>query len=342
MIREGQEGPEVLDVQTRLTRLGYAISSAERSLFGESTLEAVRAFQQVRGVGVDGIVGPVTWRELVDASWSLGDRLLYLRSPMLRGDDVRDLQDRLTTLGFDPGKTDGTFGADTESALRDFQSNYGLREDGICGPGTLRALQGLPMMSGDTPVGPVREREGMQPRPGGVIGLRVFLDPGPSGEQAAGGDLDETQTVALVSALEGLLAAAGATVERSRAFGVFPDDADRAHLANTLEVDLVVAIRIDSDRQAGTASVASFGHSRYQSTRGRTAAELVAASLTRSASCPAELILRTTPMLRETRAPALVLELAAGASATEDLAAAIADAIIAAADRGAVGTPTRA
>ncbi|MFP5224148.1 MAG: peptidoglycan-binding protein, partial [Actinomycetota bacterium] len=310
LIRHGQEGPEVLDIQTRLARLGYGIAPSERSYFGDTTLEAVRAFQHARGVGVDGIVGQVTWREMVDAGWTIGDRLLYLRSPMLRGDDVRELQDRLTTLGFDPGKTDGIFGPDTMQALSEFQSNYGLRADGICGPSTLRALRGLPKMSGDTPVGPLRERERMQPRPGGAVGSRVFLDPGPSGEQAAAGDTDESATLAIITMLEGLLAAEGAQVDRSRANGEFPDDSARAHLANTLEVDLVLAVRTSGDLPPGTCTVASFGHDRYQSTRGRTSAEIIADALKRN-GVASETVLRTTPMLRETRAPAVVAELSA-------------------------------
>lgn len=340
LIRHGQQGPEVLDVQTRLARLGYPAAADERGTFGDATREAVRAFQAARGIGLDDIVGPVTWRELVDAGWALGDRLLYLRSPMLRGDDVRDLQDRLTTLGFDPGKTDGIFGVNTERALREFQHNYGLHEDAICGPAGLRALRGLPSMSGDTPIGPVREREHMLPRPGGVIGLRVFLDPGPSGEQASTGTTDETMTLAVLTLLEGVLAAAGSRVERSRALGVFPDDASRAQLANTLDADIVIAVRLDEDLRPNAAAVSSFGHARYRSPRGRIAAELVAERLLAAGVEAAPLLLRTAPLLRETRAPTIVIEFGSSPDPTV-VAPAIADAVIAAADLGAVGATTR-
>ena len=36
----------------------------------------MRAFQQQRGLSVDGIVGPLTYRMLEEARWRLGDRLL--------------------------------------------------------------------------------------------------------------------------------------------------------------------------------------------------------------------------------------------------------------------------
>ena len=71
---------------------------------------------------------------LVEAGYRLGDRSLYLHSPMMRGDDVADLQLRLGGLGFDAGRIDGVFGPDSARALLDFQRNTGLATDGIAGP----------------------------------------------------------------------------------------------------------------------------------------------------------------------------------------------------------------
>ena len=47
---------------------------------------------------------------LIEAGWRLGDRLLVLAAPQLRGDDVTELQDALNQLGFDCGRPDGIFG----------------------------------------------------------------------------------------------------------------------------------------------------------------------------------------------------------------------------------------
>ena len=74
--------------------------------------------------------GPQTWNALVDAGWQLGDRLLYERSPMLRGDDVADLQVRLGGLGFLDDRVDAILGPRTRRALEDFQRNSGLTVDG--------------------------------------------------------------------------------------------------------------------------------------------------------------------------------------------------------------------
>ena len=71
---------------------------------------------------------------LVEAGWRLGDRLLVLAAPQLRGDDIAELQDGLNQLGFDCGRPDGIFGPATVRALEDFQRNGGLSPDGICGP----------------------------------------------------------------------------------------------------------------------------------------------------------------------------------------------------------------
>ena len=112
--------------------------------FDEACDRAVRGFQQARGLSVDGLVGPETYRALDEARWQLGDRVLSHRvSNPIVGDDVAELQHRLQELGFDAGRTDGIFGGHTEVAVREFQRNVGLAADGTCGPQTLKALARL-------------------------------------------------------------------------------------------------------------------------------------------------------------------------------------------------------
>ena len=83
------------------------------------------------------------WAALVDASFTLGDRTLYLRMPHFHGHDVLELQHALGALGFACGATDGIFGAFTELALRKFQLNLGLPSDGIAGAYTYAAIRNL-------------------------------------------------------------------------------------------------------------------------------------------------------------------------------------------------------
>jgi hypothetical protein len=57
------------------------------------------------------------------------------------GPDVRDLQQKIKDLGFDPNGVDGIFGPGTRAAVIAFQQSKGLQPDGKVGPNTLAALQ---------------------------------------------------------------------------------------------------------------------------------------------------------------------------------------------------------
>ena len=57
-----------------------------------------------------------------------------------KGEDVRTLQKMLNLVDDADLKVDGDFGKDTQSAVRSFQSNNGLKVDGIAGPATWETL----------------------------------------------------------------------------------------------------------------------------------------------------------------------------------------------------------
>jgi N-acetylmuramoyl-L-alanine amidase len=141
---KGDRGNEVVDIQVKLSALGYDLGAdgADGS-FGDITKNAVKDFQKSRALPATGIVDKETWRALVEAAYKLGDRLLYLRTPYFKGDDVRELQLSLNTLGFNTGQVDGVYGYSTERAVREFQLNYGISRDGIFGPSMLAALRNL-------------------------------------------------------------------------------------------------------------------------------------------------------------------------------------------------------
>ena len=144
LVRLGDRGPAVEDIQRRLLVLGYDLGpTGVDGVFFGLTAEAVRAFQQEHGLDEDGLVGSQTWAKLVDAGFTLGDRMLYLRLPHFHGRDVELLQRALNVLGFACGANDGIFGAFTEGAVREFQRNAGLPADGIVGPDTERTVMNL-------------------------------------------------------------------------------------------------------------------------------------------------------------------------------------------------------
>ncbi len=129
-------------------------------------------FQESAGLEPDGDCDTATWAALVETEFDLGTRLLCLRSPMMRGDDVGELQLRLGALGFDAGRVDGILGPMTQGAVGEFQRNAGLVCDEVCGPETVAALHRLEGRGGDAPVT-------------GVRGTRPTPAPGRDGHRAA-------------------------------------------------------------------------------------------------------------------------------------------------------------
>ncbi len=138
-------------MQHRLSATGHWTGPVTGT-YDSATADAVKAFQQQRSIDIDGICGPETWSLLIEAGQRLGERLLYLRSPHLRGDDVADVQRMLSTLGFAVGRIDGIWGPLTAAAVADFQMNMDLSGDGVCGDDTLQRLQRLVRPLGDAAV----------------------------------------------------------------------------------------------------------------------------------------------------------------------------------------------
>ena len=132
-ITTGMQGAAVEDVQSRLLQLGYTIDAAEVTdkYFGATTEQAVSTFRLDSGLAAGHAVDIPCWSALVDASYKLGDRTLYLRMPNFHGADVQALQRALNVLGFACGEDDGYFGPHTEAALQQFQENVGLFADGM-------------------------------------------------------------------------------------------------------------------------------------------------------------------------------------------------------------------
>jgi len=123
-------------ISNTLLRLGFITTPSD--IFDEKLTQGIKAFQQERGLTATGVINEITARSLEEARFKLGDRVLSLNSAsIMRGDDVSNLQDRLIQMGFNCGKVDGIFGANTERAVKEFQKSVGITSDGKCGPATL-------------------------------------------------------------------------------------------------------------------------------------------------------------------------------------------------------------
>ena len=108
------------------------------------------------GVGLDGVRKvklasiPPQFRNQVtefrgdEDSWSQIESTFSAASGHIekgsKGEDVRFLQQRLNEFGAEIG-VDGSFGNQTDRAVRNFQTDHGLTVDGIVGPKTMAALQ---------------------------------------------------------------------------------------------------------------------------------------------------------------------------------------------------------
>ena len=67
--------------------------------------------------------------------------LIYrIRTPFMKGDKVREIQQKLQAVGCDPGAIDGIFGPRTHTAVVAFQLGHNLVADGEVGPYTAAAL----------------------------------------------------------------------------------------------------------------------------------------------------------------------------------------------------------
>lgn len=289
---QGSLGPAVSDLQTRLERLGFVLREDEPGHFGEATARAVRAFQSQRGLKPDGICDRHTWSGVVEAGFRIGDRLLYRRNPMLHGDDVAELQRRLSSFGFDPGRVDGIFGDATHVALAELQRNLGMSADGICGPRTVAELLRLAPRAGtDGLVSSVREVLKVTQAPATLRGRSFAV--GEEGGFPTG-----------VAAVCRALALAGARPLELH----HPDPSEQAADANSAGVDCYVGLRLDPTSKA--ARTTFYRGFRYESVASRRLAELLGEAAAHrlnlfngGAHGMAE------PILRETRMPAVVLEL---------------------------------
>lgn len=200
LLKLESRGNDVKAMQQKLIELGYLDGKAD-GIFGPLTRDAVIRFQQAKGLAADGIAGPNTLNVLygtnsssnnqpsgkspstgTQPSNSIPTRLLKLGS---RGEDVKQLQNRLNQLGFSCGAADGIFGNATRTAVINFQRANGLAADGIAGPATLGKLFGSTPPKNQNP--PAENPSGGNPpsseSPRGGVPITQTLKRGSRGEQ---------------------------------------------------------------------------------------------------------------------------------------------------------------
>lgn len=144
VLKLGSQGDQVREVQRKLKTLKFYDGQADGD-FGPATEASVKAFQQQYGLTADGVVGSDTLTRLYSATATKKPEVTVTPKGSLKlestGDDVREVQRKLKNLGFYKGSVDGDFGEGTETAVKNFQKQYGLTADGKVGTQTLEALR---------------------------------------------------------------------------------------------------------------------------------------------------------------------------------------------------------
>ncbi len=274
-LRRGDRGGAVVEIRSALSALGLLDNPDEHlttgkqvalDFFDDDLDHAVRAFQQRRGLLVDGIVGEATYRALREASYRLGARTLahQFGAPMY-GDDVATLQSRLQDLGFYTALVDGYFGLQTHNGLMSYQREYGLAPDGICGPETLRSLYFLGSRVTGGSLHAIREEEHVRVSGPRLSGKRIIIDPGRGGSDRGvimpgpEGPMSEADILwDLASRLEGRMTAIGMETFLSRPVNHSPGDSERAATANTVGADLMISLRFERQPSPAASGIASF------------------------------------------------------------------------------------
>jgi N-acetylmuramoyl-L-alanine amidase len=287
-VKRGHRGKQVVDIQTRLAALGYFLGrEGADGFFGPHTEKAIREFQQKRLLVCDGVVEDNTWTELVEAGFKPGDRLLYLRVPYMRGDDVVYLQRRLGELGFDCGPVDGIFSPEVEIAVTEFQRNAGLNVDGIVGETTLDRIRRLRQVNHDGFVAGIPDRLDGYMGQDALQQLRVSIDPAHGGLDAgaigAGGLVEKDLNLALALQLAELLEASGAAVNLVREDDTTLRLYERIELANAWEPDIHICVHHNATASSLAQGAAAyyFSNGVYDSRPGKRLAGYIVDALSR-------------------------------------------------------------
>lgn len=328
ILRVGDSSARVAEVRTALARIGVLEGfegsvggfnsrqfSKQEMLFDAALEQAIRAFQQSRGIVPSGAIDDLTLRELREASYKLGARVLsYQPGQLMVGDDVTQLQNQLHELGFYQHRVDGRFGPDTHEAVANFQLDTGLEDDGVCGPDTLRALSLLGRRITGGSAHNIREREHVRQAGPHLSGKRVVIDPALGGDDhgsAVSGRFGEIHEESilwdLAGRIEGRMVAAGMETILSRPRGDNPSTKARADLANGFGADVVISLKLDRYANEKANGTATFYFGSEQGTSSMTG-EVLSGFIQREIAARTDLQnchnhARTWDMLRMTQMP---------------------------------------
>lgn len=141
-LQRGSRGAAVERLQENLIKLGLMTEAQMATgigVFGPRTEAALKAFQHRAHLEANGTFDAPTERAMREIELSLGRTTNVKNANVTKG-----IQDRLVELGYltrrQVNTGHGTFGPQTENAIRQFQARNGIRQTGRVGEMTYRAL----------------------------------------------------------------------------------------------------------------------------------------------------------------------------------------------------------
>lgn len=126
-------------IQSALNAAGYNVGTVD-GIAGPGTYAALINYQAANGLVADGMAGPATRTSLLGEAGDGGTDSFPL-SQGASGSIVLALQYGLFICCYDPNGADGTFGPGTASAVKKFQTKYGLSATGIVDTQTWEKLR---------------------------------------------------------------------------------------------------------------------------------------------------------------------------------------------------------
>lgn len=150
VLKKTSKGEDVFELQKALIALGFSVGNkGVDGSFGKDTMAAVKAFQsryELQVTGIFDLASIETLKKLFGVKNNKLEGLDIIQRTLkkgLKGDDVSEMQKTLESLGYSVGSkgVDGSFGKDTQSALKAFQKDYGLEETGVLDAINLNVLK---------------------------------------------------------------------------------------------------------------------------------------------------------------------------------------------------------
>ncbi|MGF1624505.1 MAG: peptidoglycan-binding protein [Alphaproteobacteria bacterium] len=132
-----EETDRIQRAQQILSGLGYYTGAVD-GIAGSGTRGAVQRFQDDNGITPTGQIDDYTWG-LMQQRMASGTSAAAGPGG---GPDIRQAQEILTSLGYDPGPVDGEMGSKTRNAIQAFQNASGLTANGQLNAETMAALHG--------------------------------------------------------------------------------------------------------------------------------------------------------------------------------------------------------